>query len=121
VISRELAQGGDFHRSVLNACRSVHRRRVVARRFGVSREAALWAVPEASAEDVALRAADELAVLRALTALPVRQREALVLRYYQRMSEAEIAAVMGISRGTVKSTAARGLAALGKRLRQQDQ
>ena len=110
-----------FHRAVVNGCRSVHRRRAIARRFGGSRDAALWLEPGASAEDVALKAAQELAVLRALAALPLRQREALVLRYYQRMSEAEIAAAMGISRGTVKSTAARGLAALGRRLRQEDQ
>jgi RNA polymerase sigma-70 factor (sigma-E family) len=109
-----------FHRAVVNACRSVHRRRGIARRFNGSRDAALWMEPEASAEDVALRTAQELAVLRALATLPLRQREALVLRYYQRMSEAEIAAVMGVSRGTVKSTAARGLAALGRRLRLQD-
>jgi DNA-directed RNA polymerase specialized sigma24 family protein len=40
----------------------------------------------------------------------------LVLRYYVGLSEAEIARVLGISPGTVKSTAARGLAALARRL-----
>lgn len=53
-------------------------------------------------------------VLRALRQLPDRQREVLVLRYWQHLSEAEIAAAMGISTGTVKSTASRGLAALKK-------
>jgi RNA polymerase sigma-70 factor (sigma-E family) len=110
-----------FHKAVVNGCRSVHRRRAIARRFDGSREAAPWIEPGASAEDIALQAAQEMAVLRALAALPMRQREALVLRYYQRMSEAEIAAAMGVSRGTVKSTAARGLAALGRRLLQEDQ
>jgi RNA polymerase sigma-70 factor (sigma-E family) len=110
-----------FHKAVVNGCRSVHRRRAIARRFGGSRDASAWLEPQASAEDTALRAAEEIAVLRALATLPVRQREALVLRYYQRMSEAEIAAAMGVSCGTVKSTAARGLAALGRRLRQEDQ
>jgi len=44
--------------------------------------------------------------------LPARQREALVLRYYLDLSEAEIADAMGISRGAVKSHASRGVAAL---------
>jgi len=77
------------------------------------------AVPEASAEEAVLRADEDRLVLRGLAALPRRQREALVLRYYQRLSEAQIAEAMGISRGTVKSTTARGLAALGRRLRQE--
>jgi DNA-directed RNA polymerase specialized sigma24 family protein len=43
----------------------------------------------------------------------------LVLRYYLDLSEAEIADVLGISPGTVKSTAARGLAALARALGEQ--
>jgi DNA-directed RNA polymerase specialized sigma24 family protein len=41
-----------------------------------------------------------------------------VLRFYLGLSEAEIAATLGISPGTVKSTAARGLAALARTLRE---
>ncbi len=48
----------------------------------------------------------------ALRALPGRQRECLVLRYYGDLSEAQIAAAMGISPGAVKSHASRGMAAL---------
>ncbi len=107
-----------LYRSVVNGCRSVHRRRG-AFPAGGSAEAALAPEPGASVEDVVLRADEDRRVLRALTGLPRRQREALILRYYQRLSEAEIAAAMGISRGTVKSTTARGLAALGRRLRQE--
>ena len=51
-------------------------------------------------------------MLRALRALPLRQREVLVLRYYVDLSEAEIADALGISRGAVKSHASRGMAAL---------
>jgi RNA polymerase sigma factor (sigma-70 family) len=51
-------------------------------------------------------------VLDALRGLPRRQREVLVLRYYLDLSEAEIADVLGISRGAVKSHASRGAAAL---------
>ena len=47
-----------------------------------------------------------------LKALPPRQRSVVVLRYYEQLSEAEIADALGISTGTVKSTASRALANL---------
>jgi len=50
--------------------------------------------------------------------LPERQREAIVLRYYAGLSEGEIAAAMGISRGAVNSHTARGLSALRAALEQ---
>lgn len=49
---------------------------------------------------------------RALQTLPRRQREVVVLRYFGDLSEAEIAAELGVAAGTVKSHASRGLAAL---------
>jgi len=51
-------------------------------------------------------------VRRALAALPAGQRAVLVLRYLDDLSEAETARLLGISPGTVKSRAARGLASL---------
>ena len=72
---------------------------------------------DASAADVGALAGEEHArVIAALRQLPVRQREALVLRYYADLSEAEIAAAMGVSTGSVKTHAHRGLAALAKLL-----
>ena len=59
---------------------------------------------------------DQREVVEALRTLPRRQREVLVLRYWSDLSEAEIAAALGIARGTVKSSASRGLAALQKHL-----
>jgi RNA polymerase sigma-70 factor (sigma-E family) len=54
------------------------------------------------------------ALVQALGELPPRQRTVLVLRYFEELSEAEIAAALGCSPGTVKSSAARGM----KRLRE---
>ena len=51
-------------------------------------------------------------VLAALKALPARQREVVVLRYYADLSEAQIAAAMGISRGAVKAHTSRAKGSL---------
>ena len=102
--------------SVVNGCRSVQRRRKIARRNKDAGEAAALQANEASAESAVLLAEDRRQVLAALAGLPRRRREVLVLRYYLGLSEAEIASVLGISAGTVKSTAARGLAALARKL-----
>jgi RNA polymerase sigma-70 factor (sigma-E family) len=52
------------------------------------------------------------ALVQALGELPPRQRAVLVLRYWEQLSEAEAAAVLGCSVGTVKSAGSRGLARL---------
>ncbi|GAA0952912.1 SigE family RNA polymerase sigma factor [Nonomuraea longicatena] len=49
---------------------------------------------------------------QALDRLPARMREAIRLRYYEDMTEPEIARTLGISVGTVKSTVSRGMAKL---------
>src|SRR6201992_277129 len=58
------------------------------------------------------RVVDRNAVISALRGLPDRQRQALVLRYYADLSEAQIAEMMGISKGAVKSHTARGMSSL---------
>ena len=102
--------------AVLNACRSTLRRRKVALRITGRPEFTQNADSRDSAEDEVILAEDRRQVLAALAALPVRRREVLVLRYWLGLSEAEIASVLGISVGTVKSTAARGIAALARQL-----
>ena len=56
------------------------------------------------------------AVLAAIRRLPARQREALVLRYYLDLTEAQTADAMEVSRGAVKSATSRAIAAVGRML-----
>ena len=71
-----------------------------------------------SAEAVALISEDRRRLLAGLRLLPVRQREALVCRFYLELSEEETARAMDVSRGTVKSTTSRAVAALGRMFRE---
>jgi RNA polymerase sigma-70 factor (sigma-E family) len=102
--------------AVLNGCRSQLRRRAVARRFAGTHGQLSAQATYDSAEQEMIRSQERMQVLAALAALPFRRREVLVLRYYVGLSEAEIARTLGVSPGTVKSTAARGLAALARKL-----
>ncbi|MFI6595431.1 sigma-70 family RNA polymerase sigma factor [Nonomuraea sp. NPDC050536] len=76
--------------------------------------------PVRSSEQAVLVAEEHRELLAALDRLPRRQREALVLRYWLDLSEREIAQAMGVSSGSVKTHASRGLAALGKALKEED-
>jgi RNA polymerase sigma-70 factor (sigma-E family) len=100
---------------VLNGCRTALRRRALLRRFGGSRDP-LPDLPQESAEHEVMQAEGRRQVLAALATLPRRRREVLVLRYYLGLREGEIAEVLGITPGTVKSTTARGLTALARAL-----
>ena len=75
------------------------------------REQSTDAVPELPAPDPASYEVRD-AVLSALATLSGRQRAVVVLRYYEGLSEAEIAATLGCSAGTVKSAASRAMAKL---------
>jgi RNA polymerase sigma factor (sigma-70 family) len=101
---------------VLNGCRSVLRRRTLTRRIDASFQVLDDGATSESAESAAIRSQLHHEVLAALAALPTRRREVLVLRYFLGLSESEIASTLGISNGSVKSAAARGLASLARAL-----
>ncbi|HEX2563603.1 MAG TPA: SigE family RNA polymerase sigma factor [Acidimicrobiales bacterium] len=116
---RHLDRAPAYLRScVLNGARSQLRRQKVRDRYDARRTVAPAAgTPEASA----VAAAEQERMVAALRRLPERQREALALRYFLDLPEAEIAAAMGVSAGSVKTHVHRGLAALAQLLGEKDQ
>ena len=106
--------GAYLRRSTINEItRSWRRRRPpVPQREPVDR-----GVSDAAAERVAER--DRLA--RVLAQLSTRHRAALVLRYFEDLSEADIAAALGIPPGTVKSTLSRALDRVRTLMRDHDE
>lgn len=108
---RDLRNPDSFHwylkRTVVNLANSYFRR-VRIERFHREREGG---VPRADGAPVDVEAREEM--WRSLQMLPQRQRAAIVLRFYEDLSEAQVAEVMSCPVGTVKSLVSRGL----KRLR----
>jgi len=94
-----------LRQSVVNRSRSVLRDRPNRNPPGPPPEAA-------GAERRTITGLEHPALISALRALPARQREVLVLRYYANLSETQIAQAMGISRSAVKRHCARAAAAL---------
>jgi RNA polymerase sigma-70 factor (sigma-E family) len=94
--------------SVINGCRSVLRRRALRHRLTT------YQPPVASAEATVLGNEERFQVMQAVRALPSRQREALVLRFYLELPDEEIARIMGVRQATVRSAAHRALKALGQ-------
>lgn len=97
--------------AVLNAARSRLRRRRVADRLG-----RILPGPSPTPEDEAILGDRRATVLAAVRRLPRRQQEVVVLRYWMDLSEAEIAATLHISAGSVKTHASRALAAVAHTL-----
>jgi RNA polymerase sigma-70 factor (sigma-E family) len=115
-MARRGAQGLDdpeayLRTAVLNGARSALRRRRVRRRH-LRRVDGPAAAP--GADQSVLVDEDARQVLAALDRLSERQREVLVLRYWAELTEAEIASTLGISAGSVKTHAHRGIAALAQ-------
>ena len=102
--------------AVLNHCRSVLRRRTTSQAPRV-----VTSPPEnvRSAEAAVLTREERDEIMRAVRRLPLRQREALVLRFYLDLSAEETATTMGISPSSVRSATHRALASLGRMLQEQ--
>jgi len=98
---------------VLNGSRSVLRRRRTVRRNPHPDAGVLTVEP---ADGRVLLAEEHRAVIAALRRLPRRQREVIVLRYWSELTEAQVAATLGISLGAVKSNAFHGRQAIAAAL-----
>jgi RNA polymerase sigma-70 factor (sigma-E family) len=97
--------------TVVNRCRSALRRRRTARLY-----AARQPNTEPVTTDEPLLGIENRYLLDAIGRLAPRQREVLVLRYWLDLSEEQISATLGISRGAVRSTASRALRVLERHL-----
>ena len=104
---------GYVHSSVANGARSRLRQRRRVRTTELDDELIDLAP---GADDAALRHDAKRELEAGLAELPSRQRQVIVLRYYLDQSEAEIAATLSISKGSVKKHASRALATLSARL-----
>jgi RNA polymerase sigma-70 factor (sigma-E family) len=102
--------------SIVNGLRSVLRRRQVARRHLRLVQAQPGVQVVAPADQPLIVADENRELIAAVRLLPRRQREVLILKYWSHLSDAEIAANLGVSVSTVKSTASRGIDALESRL-----
>jgi RNA polymerase sigma-70 factor (sigma-E family) len=100
-----------LNRSVVNGSRSRLRRRRTEQAYVLPE-----ALPEPSAEAAGLYRGENAELATAVAALPQRQREVVVLRYFLDLSEEQIAQWLGVSRGSVKRHASRATAALAKRM-----
>jgi RNA polymerase sigma-70 factor (sigma-E family) len=105
-----------LRQSVVNRSRSALRRRAIVGRLAP--ELAADPAGDEQETDIQLERSAMVSVLRRL---PARQREVLVLRYYADLSEAQVAAAMGISRRAVKSHAARAMSSLRAELHRTDE
>ncbi|MEU3414060.1 MULTISPECIES: SigE family RNA polymerase sigma factor [unclassified Streptomyces] len=97
-------------RVMINAHARRHRRRL--REFLAPKDDSGLVREVADTGDRIAQADDRGALLTALAQLPARQREAVVLRYWEDLTETQAAEAMGCSVGTVKSNAAKGIAKL---------
>lgn len=100
-----------LRRAVVNQCRTRQRRRVTEDRGNRTVHATEGAGHHDSEER-----AEAMMIADAVRALPPRQREAVVLRYFEDLPESDIAAVLGCSVGTVKSQLSKARATLAQRL-----
>jgi len=97
-------------RVMINAHARRHRRRL--KEFLAPQDDSGLVREVADTGDRMAQAEDRSALLKALAQLPPRQREAVILRYWEDLTQTQVAAAMGCSVGAVKSNAAKGIAKL---------
>ncbi len=102
--------------TMINRSRTIHRRAALHRQ----RAPRTLARDDPPADEAYLRGEEQRRVAELVGRLPRRQRQVVALRYWSGLSEAQIAGALGISSGTVKSTAARALAALARALEEEN-
>jgi len=97
-----------LRRAVINEARTTIRRRQVRRRWTP------WQILEVAppADETSLRGDDASTILRLVDQLPRRQREVVVLKYYEDLTTVEIAATLGITASAVTSSLNRALSTL---------
>lgn len=106
------AKAASYLRSiVLNLARDNNRRGLVSLRHHLPTDDR-----RASTEDVIVLRDDQQKVIDALRDLPHRQRDCLVLRYYQELGIEDVAATLGISPNSVKTHLKRAMVAMERRL-----
>jgi len=103
-----------LRKTVVNLANSYFRRRRVERNYEQRARGMVAAVPPGQPTE------ERAALAAALRALPQRQRAALVLRFYEDLSEAQTADVIGCRPGTVKSLVSRGLETLRKQMESEE-
>lgn len=100
-----------LRQAVMNGARSAIRRDRAKKRQPI-----LVREVSASPEDTVVLHDDQRRLLVMLDQLPLRQRQCLVLRYYEGLSDTEVAGALGISAGSAKTHIRRGLEALRTKL-----
>jgi RNA polymerase sigma-70 factor (ECF subfamily) len=105
------AERAYLRRTVINLSHGHHRHLRVVRRHPAE------APPDRDAAELdAVRRDDQRLVVEAIRSLPVRQRDCIVLRFYEDLTETEIAEVLGLSTGSVKTHLHRARTTLADRL-----
>ena len=108
---RDVEKAPAYLRSiVLNLARDSNRRGLVSLRHHLPSD------EQASVDDQITLREDQQRVIEALRELPHRQRDCIVLRYYDELGIDEIATTLGISRNSVKTHLSRGLESLERKL-----
>lgn len=100
-----------LRRTIVNLTKNGWRQRSIEHSKGFAASPSTEVAPSADVDVI-----DRLTMFHAIQALPIRQRTAIVLRFYEDLPEADIATVMRCRPGTARSLISRGMAALRSEL-----